>query len=337
MIAERLAAQLLSGPPAGSVREVVDRLLAVQAQDLRGARLSVRSRSTGLASSDLDRALADREVVVDWLQRGTLHLVLAEDHGWQHALLAPGLFAGNARRLAQEGVPPADADRAVTAVARALERHGPLPRARLREAVDRAGVRTKGQALVHVLMLASLRGLLVRGPVVGTEQAWVLAPDWLGRSPALDRTDALVRLAARYLAGHAPASDRDLARWSGLPLRDVRAGLAGLGAAVLARPDGLLALAGRHLDAPLPPPRLLGPFDPLLLGWVSRADVIGEHRNLVTDNGLFRPFALVGGRAVATWRWTDGQAVVLPLEPVSEVDLAALGADALDVARYLTT
>ncbi|HVI35668.1 MAG TPA: hypothetical protein VM684_05525, partial [Gaiellales bacterium] len=57
---ERLTSQLLAGPPATSVLDVVDRLLAVQAQDPRGARLAVRARSAGLHASDLDSALNDR-------------------------------------------------------------------------------------------------------------------------------------------------------------------------------------------------------------------------------------------------------------------------------------
>ena len=45
---------------------------------------------------------------------------------------------------------------------------------------------------------------------------------------ALDRADALPEFARRYLAGHGPATDRDLARWAGIPLRDVRAGLSAI-------------------------------------------------------------------------------------------------------------
>ncbi len=85
----------------------------------------------------------------------------------------------------------------------------------------------------------------------------------------------------------------------------------------------------------LPPPRLLGAFEPLLLGWASRDDVVGEHRGLVTVNGLFRAFLLVRGRAAGTWG-VSGTAVDLrpfaPLPP--EVD-AALRADAADVLRFL--
>ena len=62
--AERCAAQLLSGGPAGSAGEVAGRLLAIQAQDLRGARLAIRARSAGLSASDVDSALARRSLVV---------------------------------------------------------------------------------------------------------------------------------------------------------------------------------------------------------------------------------------------------------------------------------
>ena len=51
----RLAAQLLVGPPAGGVSQVVERLLAVQAQDLRAARLAIRCRILGLTAADVDR------------------------------------------------------------------------------------------------------------------------------------------------------------------------------------------------------------------------------------------------------------------------------------------
>ena len=239
--AERCAAQLLCGDRAGSAGQVARRLLAIQAQDLRGARLAVRARSAGLSASDVDAALADRSLVVSWLNRGTLHLVRAEDYWWLHPLTTPQLRTGNSRRLAQEGVPPDDAERAVAAVRAALAADGPLVRSQLRERVAAAGVRTEGQALVHILALASIRGLIVRGPAAGGEQAFVLARDWLGAPPpAMGREAALGELARRYLAGHAPAADRDLARWAGIGLRDARLGLARCGA--VQRTDGLAEL-----------------------------------------------------------------------------------------------
>jgi hypothetical protein len=336
LLQARLTSQLLAGPPASGPVAATRRLLAVQAQDPRGVRLAIRARTTQASVTDFERELTDRRaLVITWLNRGTLHLVTAEDYFWLHALSTPPLFAANARRLAEEGVSPALAERGMSVVELALGEEGPLTRAQLRERLQAAGVPTEGQALVHVLMLANLRGLAVRGPMAGRDQAYVLVRDWLGEPPTVDRDQALAELARRYLAGHGPADDRDLARWSGLPLRDARAGLAAIAREVVEREDGLLELAGAGAPAPCPPPRLLGAYEPVLLGWREREFLVGAHQVVFMVNGLFRPFALVRGRAAATWRLQGGKVSIDPLDELAADDAAALEHDAQDVLAYL--
>jgi DNA glycosylase AlkZ-like len=337
LAAQRLRAQLLSGAPARTVSGVTGHLLAIQAQDPRGARLAVRARTSGLLAADIDEALtADRSVVISWLNRGTLHLALAEDYWWLHQLTTPQLATGNARRLAQEGVPPADAERAVGVIERSLAADGPLSRAELRERVAAARVRTEGQAMVHLLALATLRGLTVRGPMRGAEQAFVLVRDWLGAPPRpMDREQALGLLARRYLAGHAPADDRDLAKWAGLPLGDARRGLAAIAPGLADRDDGLASLAGPEETPSVPDVRLLGAFDPLLLGWASRKLFLAPGGPVITSNGLFRPFVLVQGRGAALWTVTGGTVVTDPLGQLTAPEQAALAAEAADVERFL--
>jgi hypothetical protein len=309
-------------------------LLAIQGQDARGARLAVRARSEGLVASDIDRALGERRLIITWVNRGTLHLIRAEDYPLLQALTTPPLWTSCRTRLRQTGVGETEADRGVEVVARALE-DGPCTRAQLREALDSADVPTAGQALVHVLFYASLHGVCIRGPMVGNEQAFVLTRDWLGETAELDRDAALAELARRYLVGHSPATDADLARWAGLPLRDARAGLAAISRRTVDLGDGLVDLRKREEPAPLPEPRLLGAFDPLLLGWSSRDDVIGPHQGLVTTNGIFRPFALVKGRAVSTWRFAKGKVQIEHLEGVTKKAAARLDADAAAVEAFL--
>jgi uncharacterized protein YcaQ len=336
VVGERLSAQLLTGPPARDSLTVTRRLLAVQGQDPRGARLAIRARSSNVSAADVDRALTrERSLLITWLNRGTLHLIASEDYHWLHALTTPTLFTGNARRLAQEGVSPHKAQRGVDAIERALAEEGPLTRGQLRERIVAVGVPTQGQALIHLLLLASLQGLIVRGPMVGREHAYVLVRDWLGEQPPVNRDRALAELARRYLAGHAPADERDLAKWAGLALRDARAALGAIAAELQVRADGLRDLTARVPAAALPPPRLLGAFDPLLLGWSSREAILGSHRQIVTVNGLFRPFALVRGRAAAIWRIAAGEVVIEPFGRLASKDAAALREDAHDVVRYL--
>jgi hypothetical protein len=340
VIAERCRAQLLSGARASAAVDVAGRLLAVQGQDPRGVRLAIRARTAGLCAADVDNALtADRTLLITWLNRGTLHLVRSVDYWWLHRLTAPQLRTGNARRLAQEGVDPDAADRGVVVIERALSRDGPLTRAQLGERISAAGVRTKGQALVHILGLASLRGICIRGPMVANEQAYVLVEDWLGAPPRpVERDRALAMLARRYLAGHGPAADRDLAKWAGLPLGDARRGLTAIASELGHRDDGLAVLAkppSGDAGPRLPSPKLLGAFDPLLLGWATREPILGPNLRVITVNGLFRPFALVRGQAAATWKLAAGKVEISPFHPLAAADAAALEAEASDITRFL--
>lgn len=351
----RLHAQWLHRPPTPDVETVVRHLVAVQAQDPRGARLTLRARSRGLAAAEVDRALTEhRSLVVTWVNRGTLHLVAPEDLPVLHALTTPQLMTTSAHRLGQEGVPPDHAERAVRAVVDALADQGPLTRAQLRDEVARVGVRTEGQALVHVLFRATLLGQVVRGPVVDGEQAFVLVRDWLGTEvadaladggAAVDRGLALAELARRYLAAHGPATDRDLAKWAGSTLGDARRGLAAIAAELVERPDGTVDLASRaadECDEPVPP-RLLGAFDTLLMGWVSRRPVLGDNTSTITSNGVFRPFVLIEGRGVARWHLLTTKGGGVGIDPFDadaaraavEHHAAALAEEAADVARFL--
>ena len=335
MIAARLSANLLAGPPARDAVAVAERLLATQAQDPRGARLAIRARSSGVRARDVDRALSEqRTLVVTWLNRGTLHLVRREDYPWLHSLTAPRLLTGCTGRLAQEGVSPDAADRGVAIITRALADTGPLTRAQLGELISAAGIRTQGQALIHILMLATIRGLTVRGPVIGSDHAYALVADWLGRQPPVDRDAALAELARRYLRGHGPADERDLARWAGISLTDARAGLAAIAGELTQLEGGLIDLAHREPVAELPPPRLLGTFEPLLLGWRAREPFVGDYDPVLVANGMFRAFALVDGRAAAAWKLDAGTPLLEPFTQLRRADAEALEVDARAVVAF---
>ena len=349
--ARRAAAQRLDRPGAAGPADLVRALLAVQAQDARAARLALRARSAGLDAAVVDTAVSDdRSIVLAWLMRGTLHLVAREDHAWLLGLTAPRQEAGGARRLAQEGVSPGDAERALAVVERALGDDGPLTRAELGARIAAAGVRSEGQALPHLLALAARRGIAVHGPVAAGEQRFALARDWLGAAPVVPlagaaRDSALSELARRYLAAHGPASagPRDLGRPSAA--RRAR-GSRGGGVRDRRGPGSgdLVDLAVRR-DGGDPPaaalePRLLPAFDPYLLGWKDRGFAVpARHaRRVHPGGGMLRPVATADGRAVGTWtaRRRDGRLAVA-VEAFGRIPSAvrtALDAEAADVARF---
>ncbi|MQA80046.1 MAG: winged helix DNA-binding domain-containing protein [Streptosporangiales bacterium] len=335
----RAVAQRLHRPPVSGVGELVRGLLAVQAQDVRAYPHALRARATGLAMADLDAARERGEVVVTWLMRGTLHLVNAEDAAWLHALTAGRQATSGERRLRQLGVAEV-ADRAVEVVDEALADGAPHTRAELTERLAGIGVPAQGQAAIHLLGLAARRQVCVLGPAVGGEPAYVSWRAWLGDAD-VPVDDPHAELARRYLAAHGPATDADLATWSGLPLRDVRAGLRAIGDELVSEPDGLLALRGPMPDESPPlPARLLPAFDPYLLGWHDRTFAVdpAHATKVAPGGGVVKASAAVDGRLVATWRTSrQSGALRVTLEPFEPLDgdvEAALGEDAAEAGRF---
>jgi hypothetical protein len=336
LLARRLTAQLLAGSPARSPLAVAERLLAIQGQDPRGARLAIRARTTGVRAADIDRELTEeRSLVITTLNRGTLHLIRSEDYPLLQLLTTPPLMTPSATRLAQDGIDAATTARAVDLIDRSISEEGPLTRSQLRERLARAGIPHLERSFVHLVFRASIEGRIVRGPMVGRQHAFARVSDWLSPAPPPPREAALAELARRYLAGHGPAEDRDLARWAGLPLRDARAGLAAIAGELRELPGGLVDLARRARVAPLPRPRLLGAFEPLLLGWASREDILASDHAHVVSGGVFRNFALVGGRGVAVWRLRGTAVEIEPFAALSAEDADALARDGDAVKRFL--
>ena len=108
--------------------------------------------------------------------------------------------------------------------------------------------------------------------------------------------------------------------------RDARAGLKAIAAELWSATTACSSSSGPRRRRRLPAPRLLGAYEPVLLGWCSREFLVGAHRLVFTVNGLFRPFALVGGRAVATWRHDRQEIQIEPLGELAAGDAAALDA-----------
>ncbi len=124
--------------------------------------LVVRARTAGMTAAAVVRAMTvERSLVITWLNRGTLHLVRAEDYHWLLPLTAPSRVARAITRLAREGVSLGSAERGVAVIAGALARDGPLTRSQLRERVSQSCRISTASAVLQLLFLASQRGLVV--------------------------------------------------------------------------------------------------------------------------------------------------------------------------------
>jgi hypothetical protein len=332
----RMAAQGIVPVGPATPGQVVRSMLAMQGQDLPGARWSIGLRGR-VTDDEVGAAFDAGEIVRSWPMRGTLHVMAAEDIGWMLELMAPRVVAATATRRAQLGVTADDLRRAREAAVGALEGGRVLTREALLTALAASGILIDGQRGYHFLGYLAQTGVIVLGPVTGKQQSFVLLGEWVRTPRSLERDEALGELAGRYFRSHGPATERDLARWSGLPLRDVRRGMAVSGTE-LARlelgrityhhaPEALDRVAVGSPAPHAPDVRLLPGFDEYLLGYLDRTAALApEHSQAVVpgNNGMFLPTIVIDGEVMGTWKRTARvREVVIDLSPFGALPDAA--------------
>jgi uncharacterized protein YcaQ len=343
----RAARQLIHRPAsAKDPAEIARSIAGAQAQDVYAGPLTFRSRSRSLTAADIHRARTEeRSLLRTWVMRTTIHLIPTDDAGWWLPLFEPGIERWSRRRLEQLGLPRAKQDRALRIAARALAEEGPLTRTEVRERIGAGGVELNSQTGMHIALTAVASGIACLGPDRGRTTCLIRREDWLGKPPKFDRSRALSQLARRYLGAFSPATERDFAYWSGLPLRDARAGLEAISGEIeQVRVGGeeMLALRGSLPRLPAAGQvRMLGNFDTYLLGWKDRTfSVTGEHALHVKEGGggWIRPVILEDGIVVGGWRSRrqgGGLEIELNLADDERERLGAkIDAEVADLARF---
>ena len=305
----RLASLLLdtTADPARTPLGVIEHFLAMQAQDAPGVALSLGLR-TGLGEDAIAAALDSREIVRTWPMRGTLHLLPSRDAKWMLALMGDRTLKGAARRRATIGLPDDVAYRAVDVLSTTVaDSPAPVTRADLAAALTAAGVSGENSWTYHLLWFASALGKLAGGPPLGKEQTFVSLDAWAPAHRTPSTEEALALIAAAYVRGHGPVTDRELARWTGLGLGESRSGLAAADGIVevdtAAGPAWVSAAVLDTADlADAAPTRLLPGFDEFMLGYseAERAIDPAHHATVVPGkNGIFKATVIDKGRVVA--------------------------------------
>jgi hypothetical protein len=302
-------------------------MAGLQAQYAPSMYIGLWSRLEAFERDDLTRALEDRSVIQATLMRSTIHLVAREDF-WPFARATRAARRASWLR-ATTGDP---AELAIEAAAETL-----------REAL--AGGATMRRKEVEALIgkeEARAVGLwvdLVRVPPSGTWERrradlYGLAEDWIG-PPDVDEREAVDHLVRRYLGGFGPASAKDVASFTGLPVRELpldRLELRRFGDELLDVPDGLLP------DPETPaPPRFLGTWDASLLVHARRTGVLPEeHRGKIfhTKAPQSFPTFTVDGAVAGTWRYDAGRVELTPFGRLDAADRRALEAEAERLAAY---
>ena len=341
----------LVGDSAGltTPREVVAHHLAMQAQDFSASRWAIASRLPACTEAEVIAAYDRGELVRSWPMRGTVHVTLAEDMPWMLELAGVRALSGVQRRWENLGIDEPFLERARAVVIERLSGGGRATRGEVVAWCEDAGLEMSGQRTYHTVWYLSQTGTLVQGPLRDGDHELVLLNEWIRQPRQLERDDALRELGRRYLRARGPATEADLAHWTGLPLRDVRRALAPSQGDItsLDGPDATYHALSAHLDTLSWDPAILTDtllalpaFDEHLLGYRTRDAVLDPaHATLVDPgrNGVFRWTLVAEGRVFATWgRKRLTRHTVAQISPFTPVDAATQARTGDALQRWAT-
>jgi hypothetical protein len=325
---QRLLNQRIAGEKFARPEAVVSWMGAMQGQDYGQAVWAVGLRTKSGTLADVERAIADAQIVLTWPMRGTLHFVAAEDAKWMVTTFAARRIAGDARRLKQLELDETIMGRCQELFHEALAGGKRLTRAGMMNLLEDASISPKGQRGYHILWRMAQEGLICLGPMEGKEQTFVLLDEWVKKPHELAREEALAELARRYFGSHGPATLQDFAGWVGITLTDARAGVEAVKGELRSEKYGSQEYwSGSEMPKTKKSDGveglyLLPGFDEYLLGYKDRDDVLArEHANQVVPggNGIFKPMIVLDGQVVGVWKRTvKKKAVDLTLIPFTK-------------------
>jgi hypothetical protein len=338
----RLSSQHIAQADFTTAKDAVAWMGAMQAQDYAGALWAIALRTPDLTREDVEKAIADRQIVRTWPMRGTLHFLAAEDARWITRLLAPRPLAMAASRRRELKIDDKTLTDAREVIVKALQGGHCLTRNELCNRLDAAGIATAGQRGIHLLHYWAEMTLLCFGPHEGKQPTFVLMDEWLPPTREPSREEALKELARRYFTSHGPASLRDFAGWGTMTVRDARLGIE-LAGGMLASEEinGVRYWFDPNVVPAKPATYLLPGFDEYMLGYKDRSAALAlEHANHIVPggNGMFLATLVINGQVAGIWkritRAKSQTLVITPFVPLTDTLQVSIGPAVKRYERY---
>lgn len=336
----RLDRQLISRQRFSAPAEVVAWLGGMQAQDYLAALWALGLRTPQATQAAVEAAIADGSVIRTHLFRGTWQYVARGDVRWMLALVGARVIAAGASRYRQLALDARTLERCRELFTAALEGGRQLTRKEMGDVLARGGITAMSTRLLHVLGHAELAGVICSGGRRGKQATYALLDDRVPPARAKARDEALAALAARYFQSRGPATDRDLAWWTGLTLADAREAIQLVRTDLIAeRVDGetYWMADGSVVSRRSPSAHLLPAFDEYLIGYQERGALLdpAHVRKVNAGGGILSPVALVDGRVIGIWKRTLGKdAVAIAVRPFGRVGRGEREAVAKAAERY---
>lgn len=310
---QRLHNQLISHQPFNNTNDVVQWMVAMQAQDYLACQWAIglrTSKSMAVNEKTIEQTIADRKIIRTWPMRGTLHFVSANDVRWMLRLLTPRVIQGSAGRYRQLELDDKVFSKSQNVLESALVGGKQLTRQELYTVLETAGISTSGQRGVHILGHLAQNAVICFGAKRDKQHTFTLLDEYIPNSKTMNLEESLAELSRRYLLSRGPATEYDFSAWAGMKITDARKGFE------MVKTDfDHFVLEGKtyfYQDAKdrsfekddLEKMYLLPAFDEILCGYKDRSATIDSDKikTTILKNGIISPIIVHRGKAVGTWK-----------------------------------
>jgi Winged helix DNA-binding domain len=301
--------------------EIVKWMGVMQAQDFAMAKWAIGLRLPALYDSDIEKAFNEGSILRTHLLRPTWHFVTPTDIRWLLALTAPRVNALNAYWYRKFELDMGIFKRCNDSLAKTLSGGKQLTRAALKSTLDRAKIVADGLRLSYLFMRAELDGIVCSGAREGKQFTYALldeiVPASSSSAPAsFERDEALAELSRIYFTSRGPATIQDFAYWSGLSMKDARAGVTMLkahldeislnGDIYHFIPVGSRLKKESQNKNSLQTSFLLPDYDEYGISYKNRSAILNSKDSfeILGDNGRYNHMIVVDGIITGTWQRT---------------------------------
>ena len=309
----RQISQQLAFPAFAKPEEVVAWMGAMQAQDYNMVKWAVGMRLKGEGGfSVVQKAFDEGKILRTHVMRPTWHIVPAEDIRWMCALSASSLQATirDKKRMAALLLSEDTFRKGCRLFELHLAGTTGMTKDELEAIFVAEGIPCVTGTMYRLLMFAETIGLICSGIDQNGKPTYALMDERVPPTPERSREESIALLAERYFRSHSPATLADFVWWSGLGIREARAGIAAMKdrlelLTIQDTPYYLHTKVAALISTPEAAVHLLPAFDEYTIAYKERAEVIheaGRGRNQCSKNGFFYPLIADQGNAVGLWK-----------------------------------
>ena len=339
IIRYRLINQQIAGTVLTTPGDIVHRMIAMQAQEFALAKWAIGLRLPGSNDAIVEQAFQEGAILRTHVMRPTWHFVIPADIRWLLALTAPRVHAVNAFMYRKLELTPAVFKKSNNILIKTLEGEKQLTRVQLQAALERKKLVADGMRLAYLLMYAELEGIICSGPRQGKQFTYMLLDERVSPVKQFTREETLVNFTRRYFASRGPATLRDFTYWSGLTMKDAKAGAAGLPAEF----ERVVLNGQEYIFLPLAPgikntrltrmqaTFLLPDYDEYGMSYKDRSALFDAANVPVKsrrDHPVFNHMMVIDGVIAGTWQRTVKNNTVMvettPFNPLSGVKQQAV-------------